>query len=303
VGCEGRQHGGLRKPASNLRPTNKPPEALSANWTDEENDALVADYFAMLADDFAGRPYNKAANNRSLQTRIGRSRGAIEYKHQNVSAVLLGLGLDWLEGYKPALNFQTPLVDAVVGWLNNHPDWFANISIRVALPGFEEAPPLWIGPPPQMRNAPEPEEWARLHEVALQHNVAERDSRNRLLGRAGEETVLAYERKALRGVGRPDLAEAVRWVSDEDGDGAGYDIHSFEPSGRRRLIEVKTTAGWERTPFYLTRNELAVAEASPDEWRLVRVWNFRREPKAFELQPPLLASLALTPTVFEAHLR
>lgn len=276
---------------------------MPADWTDEENDALVADYFAMLAEDLAGRPYNKAASNRSLQTRIGRSRGAIEYKHRNVSAVLLGLGLDGLEGYKPALNFQTPLVDAVVRWLDNHPGWFAGMAIRARSPGLEEAPPLWIGPPPQMRNAPEPIEWNRLHEVALRHNVAERDAQNRALGRAGEETVLVHEREALRRVGRPDLAEAVRWVADEDGDGAGYDIHSFEPNGESRLIEVKTTAGWDRTPFYLTRNELAVAEASPDEWRLVRVWNFRREPRAFELQPPLLASLALTPTVFEAHLR
>ena len=29
-------------------------------WTDEENDLVVADYFAMLADDIAGQPYNKA---------------------------------------------------------------------------------------------------------------------------------------------------------------------------------------------------------------------------------------------------
>jgi hypothetical protein len=28
--------------------------------SDEENDLIVADYFAMLAEDMAGRPYNKA---------------------------------------------------------------------------------------------------------------------------------------------------------------------------------------------------------------------------------------------------
>ncbi len=50
----------------------------------------------------------------------------------------------------------------------------------------------------------------------------------------------------------------MRWVSDEDGDGAGYDIASFERDGRARLIEVKTTRGWERTPFHITCNELAV---------------------------------------------
>ena len=43
-------------------------------WTDEENDLIVADYFAMLADDISGRPYSKAEHNRHLQQRIDRSR-------------------------------------------------------------------------------------------------------------------------------------------------------------------------------------------------------------------------------------
>jgi hypothetical protein len=30
--------------------------AVMADWIDEQNDAVVADYFAMLADDIVGRP-------------------------------------------------------------------------------------------------------------------------------------------------------------------------------------------------------------------------------------------------------
>jgi hypothetical protein len=59
----------------------------NGDWTDNENDLIVADYFAMLADDSAGRPYNKAEHNRHLQHRIDRSRTSIEFKHQNISAV------------------------------------------------------------------------------------------------------------------------------------------------------------------------------------------------------------------------
>jgi len=33
-------------------------------WIDAENDLIVADHFAMLADDVAGRPYNKAEHRR-----------------------------------------------------------------------------------------------------------------------------------------------------------------------------------------------------------------------------------------------
>ena len=112
--------------------------------------------------------------------------------------------------------------------------------------------------------------------------------------------MLAHERSVLRGEGRDDLARKVRWVSDEDGDGAGYDIASFAPDGRPRLIEVKTTNGWDRTPFHISRNELAVAEARRAEWRLFQLWNFSREPKAFELRPPLDAHVSLTATTFQA---
>ena len=92
-------------------------------------------------------------------------------------------------------------------------------------------------------------------------------------------------------------------MSDEDGDGAGYDIASFAPNGQPRLIEVKTTNGWERTPFHISRNGLAVADDRHADWRLFRLWNFSREPKAFELQPPLDAHVLLTPTSFQASFR
>ena len=92
-------------------------------WTKAENDLIVADYFAMLASDLAGRRYNKAEHNRRLRNQIGRGRGSIEYKHQNISAVLKGLGESWISGYRPAFNFQMSLVDAVARWLHRNPEF------------------------------------------------------------------------------------------------------------------------------------------------------------------------------------
>lgn len=278
---------------------------VAGDWTDQQNDAIVADYFAMLADDEAGRPYSKAEHNRHLQQLIGRPRGSIEYKHQNISAVLKGLGEDWIPGYKPAFNFQSSLVDAVARWLAQHPAWLspdtrAGLASMPHAPVVREAPTLWIGPPPTLSNAPLPDELEQMQAIAKRFDVAERDARNRALGRAGEERVLAHERSSLAAAGRDDLARYVRWVSDEDGDGAGYDIASFESDGRPRLIEVKTTNGWERTPFHISRNELAVAEERRRDWCLVRLWNFARESRAFELRPPLDAHVSLMPTSFQA---
>lgn len=271
-------------------------------WTDEENDLIVADYFAMLAADLAKRPYTKAEHNRRLRDRIHRGRGSIEYKHQNISAVLKGLGESWIPGYRPAFNFQTSLVSAVVRWLHRNPEYFRPARARNWTTGIEETPVLPIRPPPTLSNEPSPAELTQTLEMAQRFDVAGRDERNRALGRAGEERVIYHERATLTGAGRRDLAASVRWVSEDEGDGAGYDIASFSPDGRNRLIEVKTTNGWERTPFYITRNELAVAESMSAEWHLLRLWNFAREPRAFELRPPLDAHVTLIATSFEARL-
>ena len=133
----------------------------NGDWTDKENDLIVADYFAMLADDSAGRPYNKAEHNRHLQQRIDRSRTSIEFKHQNISAVLKGLGEDWIPGYKPAFNFQLALVDAVARWLARNPAWLGRVPDTQPAPMPSAAAQLWVGPPPTLSNQPPPQELER----------------------------------------------------------------------------------------------------------------------------------------------
>src|SRR5690606_9282222 len=159
---------------------------------------------------------------------------------------------------------------------------------------------LWIGPPPTPSNAPPPNELEQMTAIARESDVTERDARNRALGRAGEERILAPQRASLLAAGRSAPAGPVPWVSQVDGDRADYDILSFDANGNDRLIEVKTTKGWERTPFHITRNELAVAEGRHSDWRLVRLWKFAREQKAFELRPPLEAHVSLMATSYQA---
>lgn len=273
----------------------------NGTWTDIENDLTVVDYFAMLADDVSGRPYSKAEHRRALLPLLNnRSEGSVEFKHQNISAVLIGLGEDRIPGYKPAFNYQMSLEDAVVRWLTANPSWLARVAEAPLGTGFRETSQIWVGPSPTLSNQPPPQELEQVLRVARRFDVAARDERNRALGRAGEERTLKHERAQLRSAGRDDLARKVIWVSEEEGDGAGYDIASFEPDGRPRLIEVKTTNGWERTPFHISRNELALAEERRSEWCLFRLWNFSRQPKAFELRPPLDAHVSLTATAFQA---
>ncbi|MBM2323020.1 MULTISPECIES: DUF3883 domain-containing protein [Marivita] len=271
----------------------------SGDWSDAENDAVVASYFAMLSDELSGRSYNKAAQNRSLQEQTGRGRGSIEFKMCNVSAVFRGFGLPVIVGYQPRFNYQTSLEGAVSRWLAKHPEWELSLHGK-AQRRMAEPDALYVGTAPTLKNTPPPEELEQMQRVARHFDVAGRDERNRALGRAGEERVLQHERALLRQNGRDDLAHQVKWVSEAIGDGAGYDIASFTPDGRDRLIEVKTTNGWERTPFYISRNELAIAKERRDSWCLFRLYEFARVPKAFELRPPLEAHVSLTATAFQA---
>jgi hypothetical protein len=272
-------------------------------WSSNEIDAIVADYFAMLMAELSGAHYSKTEHRNRLMTIIDRAKGSVEFKHQNISAVLLGLGFPWIEGYKPASNFQGALVDGVLRFLHRQPDWLESVCLpRQSSSYVKDSSPLWVGPPPTFSNMGPALDVTKITALARKFDVAERDARNLKLGKAGEECVLDSERMILRLGGQPELAEQVRWVSQEDGDGAGFDIYSFELDGSPRLIEVKTTNGWERTPFHLSRNELAVANENKDIWHLVRLWNFARVPKAYAIRPPLETHIELTPTSFLAAL-
>jgi hypothetical protein len=83
-----------------------------ADWSPEELKLIVDDYFSMLRDEQAGRPYSKTQHRRALMEQIDRSDGSIEFKHRNISAVLIELGFPRVEGYKPAWNDPSPWKDS-----------------------------------------------------------------------------------------------------------------------------------------------------------------------------------------------
>jgi hypothetical protein len=269
-------------------------------WSDWEVDALVADYFKMLADEIAGRKYIKAQHNKALQELTGRDRGSIERKHQNVSAVLERLGVPFIRGYKPLAHFQNALLDAVERHLsaNGQPVF----QLAAAVPDLLAEPStLWIGPPPEVdpNQQDEPE---RLRQLVRKFDPAERDAKNRNLGKRGEELAFMHEQQWLRSHGQVELARKVEWTSEVRGDGAGYDIRSFELDGQERLIEVKTTNGPAKTPFFLSENGRAFSDERPDAFRLLRLYSFAEKPSAFELRPPLSERLALNATNYRATL-
>jgi hypothetical protein len=265
------------------------------NWTGEELDLIISDYFSMRRDEAAGVPFNKAQHNRLLRSKIDRTEGSIEFKHQNISAVLQLLGIPTIRGYLPAVNYQKAITAAVDRYISQNP---GVLHPERTVSGLAERPGLFVEPPPTLLPiSPKREDIERL---IRKFDPVERDFRNRKLGREGEELVFQFERERLKQRDRPDLAKKIRWISQEDGDGAGYDILSFDEKGKERFLEVKTTVGSDTTPFYITRNELSFSSERPEAFRLCRVFDFSMRPKMFELAPPLENFVHLSPLSYEA---
>ncbi len=267
-------------------------EIAGSDWTPEEIEAVVRDYFDMLLHELRGEPYSKTEHRRALMGRIGRSKGSIEFKHQNISAVLQAIGKPWIVGYKPRRNFQNALVDTVERFAAND---FEDVETEPAAAAKID-PGVFVAPP-KLKS----EEGVRSENVkrlARKIDQADRDRRNRALGAAGEEFVVQVERKRL--ASNPDLAKRVRWESKERGDGLGYDVLSFEEDGCERFIEVKTTRGGIETPFYISSAEIAAAKELGAAYRLYRVFGFGNAPRIYEIAAPLEDTLALRPSVFAA---
>ncbi len=284
---------------------------MSGTWSEREIEAIVRDYFAMLKTEQEGHPINKSEHRRALMGTIDRSEGSIEWKHQNISAVLDLIGLPYIAGYLPGKNYQQALFEAVQAYLAEHRDLrdFLAGECVVAAHGL---PPSNTGssrtldfeepPTSPIRERAVPEE---IRTLVRQFEAPEvRDARNRRLGRAGEELVFESERARLAAADRADLSDRVRWIARDDGDGFGYDIRSFAGQGERpeeeRWLEVKTTTGSVTTPFFLTSNELRVSCRHPMLYRLVRLHSFQHRARAFRLRPPLDNHVRLSPVVYRA---
>lgn len=285
-------------------------------WSRAEVEATVTSYFEMLELELRGEDYNKSAHRRRLQRLLdGRTEGAIEYKHQNIGAILIEIGFAWIPGYKPSGNYQTLLREAVVDRLRVRSD-LRNLVGRVvdapnppAVPSVDDFLRFLTDPPlPVARRT---ERTGRSGASGTEHgehrpnygdvDYFEREARNRSLGAAGESFVLNFERARLAHGRREDLAEAIEHTSEEMGDHAGYDIRSFETSGHPRLIEVKTTGFGAQTPFFVSRNQVKTSREEGPRYHLYRLFQFRREPRLFTLSGALPDVLDLDPTEYRAQ--
>lgn len=136
----------------------------------------------------------------------------------------------------------------------------------------------------------------RNFNVRVKPDYMARDVSNRKLGLKGELLVLDLERSKLIKAGKPELAANVLHVSEVEGDGAGYDIRSYNVDGSTVYIEVKTTTGGIGDSFFMSANELAFAEAHLNTYRLARVYNYNGANNSGNLF--VLGGVGLTDCIF-----
>jgi hypothetical protein len=272
---------------------------------------VVAEYFHLLSI-LPDAPRGTLANRkRLLDAKIDRGEGSIDFKLGNITHVATQLGLPPLKGFKAAPKAQDAIYPAIDRYLTSNPQvmsderflprWTIASAALTATPGFLDMPSIFVDeapPPPGASRTPRP---AGLERLVRKFDPVARDFRNRSLGKAGEALIVDFERRRLEKLDRRDLASKVRWVAQEDGDGAGYDIHSYDRQGNDRLIEVKTTQGVRSTPFFLTRNELSLAHERPEHFRLYRLYEVARAPRLFKLKPPLEEAVTLEAETWRAR--
>jgi hypothetical protein len=285
-----------------------PEQARGRDWTDQEVRLIVADYFAMLQAEAQGQPYKKSEHRKALIPRLeGRSEASVEFKHANVSGVLVDMGLPYIDGYKPRSNYQASLAAEVDSFLDARPGFLEHLAAapslnptKIATTGSLAIRRVIEDPPeaiPAAKRTAKP--W--LSRKALRIDFAERDAANRQLGMLGEQLVLDLERHRLNEVGRDDLAKKVVWASREIGDGLGFDILSFDEADEsERMLEVKATGQGKYSPFYVTSTEVQCSADIPSQYQLFRVFHLGKDPRLFILHGDLKEHCRLQPVLYMA---
>jgi Domain of unknown function (DUF3883) len=278
---------------------------VPADWSRVEVEATVSDYLAMLASELASVPYSKTAHRQRLRESLNnRTEQSVEFKHANISAVLINLGFPYISGYKPRSNYQRLLYEVVADRLINDQNLVTLAAVDaerpIVVPEVDDILSVLTDAPKASIPASSAEE-SRAPRRVLKVNYLEREAQNRSLGAAGEEFVINFERARLIRAGRDGLAARIEHTSRVRGDGDGFDILSFEESGRERLIEVKTTKYGRETPFFVSRNELVVSEARADLYHLYRLFKFRDAPRIFTLNGALSMTCRLAASTYMAN--
>ena len=258
---------------------------MSIDWTIQEVRITIEFYFKMLSLELNGRKYNKSQFRRDLRPFLNdRTEGSIEFKHQNISAVLLKHCMPNITGYQPRWNFQSLLEEEVLKYISENPhlendfDYFSAYHFENKhLPkiSYEK----WLVNSPKLKALKDFE--VSYKSKISKVNYIEREQKNQSIGQFGEKIAIDYEVWRLKNIGNEELADKIEWTSNDRGDGFGYDILSLNEDGSKRYIEVKTTKLGKEAPIFFSKNELNFSLNKSSQFYLYRIFEVDKNPRIF----------------------
>jgi flagellar biosynthesis GTPase FlhF len=307
------------KPAAPAK-SAEPPKAVPAKVDHDTGEltaptpamypAIVADYFEMLRAELRGEMFSKADHRHRLAAELGlKDPDLVDLAFQQVSSVLLEIGMPVVDGFRPLNGWPVALANAVQGHLEAKPElvdalWIDGDASKVAVPVELDDSRMVLMPTPLPGEhdsaAGRAERWAPS--VALDLDFRAREARDEALAVAGQRFVLAYERARLRETGFKNLVGRIEWVAQDRGDALGFHVRSFDEQGEPRSIVVKTTNFGARLPFALTHAELQLGNELGAKCCIYRVFAFSRNPRLFVLPGPFERGLSLVPLEHRAFL-
>jgi hypothetical protein len=272
--------------------------------------AIVADYFEMLRAELRGEMFSKADHRHRLAAELGlNDPDLVDLAFQQVSSVLLEMGMPVVDGFRPLNGWPVALANSVQAHLEAKPElvddlWISSDASKVTVPVELDDSRMVLMPTPLPGEhdgaAGRAERWAPS--VALDVDFRAREARDEALVVAGQRFVLAYERARLRETGYKNLVGKIEWVAQDRGDALGFHVRSFDEQGEPRSIIVKSTNFGARLPFALTHAELVLGQELGSKVCIYRVFAFSRNPRLFVLPGPFDRILSLVPLEHRAFL-
>jgi Domain of unknown function (DUF3883) len=269
----------------------------ASDWTLDEVEATSAAYFRLLGRQKIGKRNDNAPALQKLLVKLPeRNLSAVSRKFSNISSILSDMALPYLRGFAPLANRQILLEAVVNDWLSDNPDLFSEATE----PEIENSPNKPVNfevPPPSKGEFRDAIQSRR----ATKTDFAERDQRNRNLGRKGEQWAVDHFKQMLMEQGKSSLAAKTEWISETQGDGLGYDIVTYTKNGKEVFVEVKTTNGSINSPFIITSNEIRASQELGKNYVLMRIFNFSDQVQYYILRGRLDKICSLQPTHFRAQ--
>lgn len=270
----------------------------AGDWTLEEVEQTAEAYFRLLSRQHVGKKNENASALQSLLKKLPeRNLSAVSRKFSNISSILSDMALPYLRGFAPLANRQILLEAVINDLLSNDPDL---LNDRVEQQHIQSVPTLSSGLEVAAPTNGKLNEAVQARK-ATKTDFAERDERNRKLGRNGEQWAVEHFKQLLTANGAPILSTKTEWVSDTQGDGLGYDIVTYTNDGAEIFVEVKTTNGSINAPFILTSNEIRASKELGNSYVLMRIFNFSGAIQYYFLRGRLDKACTLLPTQFRAQ--